>query len=148
MAPPLRGTEDKPWWHEGLKFECIRCGRCCRGEPGAVWFSPEEGKKISDYLGISEEEFYRLCVISRLGRHSLRERPNGDCAFLNPQDNSCSIYPVRPIQCALYPFWPSILTSRRIWQAQAKRCPGIDMGRLYSQEEISSLLRLSPFPDL
>ena len=79
MAPPLRGAENKPWWHEGLRFECIRCGRCCRGEPGAVWFSTEEGKNISDYL--IPRGFFRLYVVSRLGRHSLRERPSGDCIF-------------------------------------------------------------------
>jgi len=26
-----------PMYKDGLRFECQRCGSCCRGEPGVVW---------------------------------------------------------------------------------------------------------------
>ena len=31
-----------PWFKEGLKFECQRCGRCCRGEPGVIWVNKKK----------------------------------------------------------------------------------------------------------
>jgi Fe-S-cluster containining protein len=35
------------WFKDGLRFECQRCGRCCRGEPGVVWVNKQErGKNI------------------------------------------------------------------------------------------------------
>ena len=36
------------WWEEGLRFTCLGCGRCCRGEPGAIFFTPEEEEKIAE----------------------------------------------------------------------------------------------------
>lgn len=34
-----------PWFKDGQRFECQRCGRFCRGEPGVVWVNKEERKK-------------------------------------------------------------------------------------------------------
>ena len=36
-------------------FHCRCCGACCRWE-GQVRYLPEEGRKIAEFLGISEEE--------------------------------------------------------------------------------------------
>src|SRR5438105_3224904 len=27
----------EPWYQDGLRFSCTRCGHCCTGEPGFVW---------------------------------------------------------------------------------------------------------------
>lgn len=40
------------------------------------------------------------------------------CVFLDPF-GKCSIYPVRPIQCRTYPFWPSLLEDRETWESEA-----------------------------
>ena len=39
------------------------------------------------------------------------------------------VYPVRPLQCRTYPFWPEVLASRQAWQREARRCEGINRGR-------------------
>ena len=31
----------EPWYRDGLRFECTRCGACCTGAPGYVWVTPE-----------------------------------------------------------------------------------------------------------
>ena len=38
-----------PWFKEGLKFECQRCGRCCRGEPGVIWVNKKEIEKYHHF---------------------------------------------------------------------------------------------------
>ncbi len=136
------------WWKNGLFFECIGCGRCCRGEPGAIWFTPEEEKAIAAYLGKSPEDFLASCVTSVGGRRSIREHRNGDCIFLDTEKQRCRIYPVRPSQCALFPFWPSLLACPERWAAYARSCPGMDRGRRYEEAEILALLERSPFEDL
>ncbi len=44
------------WWEEGLRFTCLGCGRCCRGEPGAIYFTPEEEAAMAAFLGTGTEE--------------------------------------------------------------------------------------------
>jgi Fe-S-cluster containining protein len=73
---------------------------------------------------------------------SLRERANYDCVFWK---DGCSVYEARPLQCRTYPFWPSLLESRRAWDAMG--CPGMGKGELHSREEIEramALLREEP----
>lgn len=42
--------------------------------------------------------------------------------------------------------WAFYLTSREVWRAQSKKCPGIGMVKLYSNEAISSCLCFSAIP--
>lgn len=142
------GVEYKPWWIEGLYFACLGCGRCCRGEPGAVWISDRNIKEAAVILELDEGHFRGLYVVKRRKRLSLRERPNGECVMYERERGSCRIYSVRPPQCALFPFWPSILISPEEWEKVSLDCPGIGQGRHYSAEEIAVLLSKSPFPDL
>lgn len=136
------------WYSLGVRFTCLGCGRCCRGEPGAIWMTPQEVLAMAEHLGMSEEEFRRRYMTFRWGRQSLRERPNGDCIMLDPESNRCLVYPVRPAQCLLFPFWPSVMSSEENWERESRRCPGMGEGRLWCLEEIEELLKSSPFPDL
>lgn len=124
------------WWDEGLRFRCLGCGRCCRGEPGAIFFTPEEGQRVAAYLGISRSELQRKVTL-QWGPPSFRERPNGDCIFYDAETSRCSIYPVRPSQCRSFPFWPEVLESPASWEAYAARCPGMNEGPLLSPAEIT-----------
>ena len=40
----------------------------------------------------------------------------------------------------LYPLWPELLSSRRAWQAEAKRCEGIGRGTVIPIEKIRKAL--------
>ena len=136
------------WWAEGLRFSCVACGRCCRGEPGAIYFTPSEGAAISEFLTLSPEAFRRRYTTLRWGDISIRERENGECLFYCSTSNRCAIYPVRPEQCRSFPFWPSILESKACWDEAARSCPGMNRGDLHSPEEIDRIVRSCPFPDL
>lgn len=125
----------EPWYASGIRFECQRCGRCCRGEPGVVWVAPHEIDRMSRHLGISHQDF-RTLYLRRLGfRVSLRERPDGDCILFN---NGCSVYPVRPTQCSAFPFWKRALDSLETFRSVTRNCPGAGRGRVYSLAEICS----------
>lgn len=140
--------EYEPWWTNGLFFSCLGCGRCCRGEPGAIWVSDENIADASGEIGLDQADFRRMFVTLRWKRPSLREKPNGDCVMYERDRARCLIYGVHPPQCSLFPFWPSILESPGKWERASLTCPGIGQGRFYSPEEIMELLAKSPFTDL
>jgi Fe-S-cluster containining protein len=140
--------DDRAWWSGGAFFSCTGCGRCCRGEPGAIFFTPEEGERVRKFLGLDEAKFKRDCVTLAWGRPSFRERRNGDCVFYDALSAKCSIYHIRPLQCALFPFWPSVMESREVWDKEALRCPGMNSGQFHTAEEIKGALTLDPFGGL
>ena len=54
-------------------------------------------------------------------------------------DGRCRVYPVRPLQCATWPFWTENLKPET-WNGPVREtCPGIGQGRLYSRAEIERL---------
>lgn len=124
MDHPLHIQENKPWYKEGLKFQCTECGRCCSGFPGAVWISEEETAAIANYLNITKTQFLQQYTRRIDGKLSLIERENNyECIFL--KENRCSIYPVRPKQCKTFPWWPQNLKSKEDWEKAALHCEGI-----------------------
>lgn len=137
------------WWEaEGLLFECKQCGSCCCGEPGAIWVTPEEITEIADFLGISEPELRAGYLTRDAGRSSIREQENYDCVFLKRNIMNCGIYKARPLQCRLFPFWPSILRDKNIWNYYATRCPGMNQGKLYTSDIIKSFKNIEIWQDL
>ncbi len=127
-----------PWYKDGLRFECQRCGSCCRGEPGVVWMTKKEAKNISVSMGVSIELFTKNYLRLINGRISLLEHDDGDCVMY---DNGCKIYETRPRQCKTFPYWSSNLENETEWKEQKKTCPGIGKGNLRTSEEIDSSLR-------
>jgi len=131
---PQPSRPDAPWYAEGLRFSCTRCGGCCTGAPGYVWVAQDEMEAMAVALGISLEEFARRYCRRVWRRISLRELPNFDCVFLGAE--GCRVYPVRPRQCRTFPFWTSNLHNRRSWERLRAKCPGVDKGRHYGLAEI------------
>ncbi len=109
---------------EAFRFRCTSCGNCCRG-PGSVFFTPDELNAVFRYLELRGEEQARLRRLVVQGEENgyLVHRTAGACRFLG-NDNRCTIYPVRPLQCRSFPFWPSTFADRSGLEATAKECPG------------------------
>jgi Fe-S-cluster containining protein len=112
-----------------LHFSCTACGKCCAtaGEY-YVFLAAGEAEAIRAQLGLSSSWFRRR-YLARLetGELVLAAGKDERCVFLD-SNGRCSIYPVRPLQCRTYPFWPELVGSRRAWQREAVRCEGIDRG--------------------
>ena len=130
-----------PWYCDGLRFECTRCGRCCRGEPGFVWVREIEIASIARFLRLGVAELVKSYVRQAMGDYCFVELANGDCVFWSPA--GCRIYEVRPIQCRTFPFWSEYVRSPKGWAAVARRCPGVNHGRLYLPAEIEHLAELT-----
>lgn len=127
---------ETPWYHDGLKFQCTQCGNCCTGPPGYVWVNAEEIEAIAQYRGEEPKQLVSQSVRAVGMRHSLRERPNGDCVFLDADTRRCTIYPVRPRQCRTWPFWQSNLRSPEAWAQTCQVCPGAGKGDFVPLEHI------------
>lgn len=53
----------------------------------------------------------------------LKSRPpvpgeGGDACIFLGEDNRCTIYEARPLQCRTYPYWPRMMMSRDEWLAE------------------------------
>jgi Fe-S-cluster containining protein len=136
----------QPWFREGLRFECTRCGRCCRG-PGNVWLSDSEIEALAKATATDIDEFRRTHV-KRSGRKGLvlSQKRNQDCIFWDDAQG-CGVYENRPRQCQTYPFWKANLQSRSAWEAERQSCPGVGEGALHSREQIESMLTDDGIPD-
>ncbi len=119
---------EKPWYHQGLKFECAGCGDCCIGAPGYVWVNKAEIAAMAGQFDMEVAEFERQYVRLVGIRKSLLELADGDCIFFDRPERTCRVYHVRPRQCRTWPFWASNLRSRKDWDATALECRGANQG--------------------
>ncbi|UCD28663.1 MAG: YkgJ family cysteine cluster protein [Planctomycetota bacterium] len=130
------------WYKGGLHFACMECGNCCTGEPGYVWVTRQEIRRIAAFLG-HNQGWLSKDQLRRIGfKYSLTERPNGDCIFMQKNANGkrvCSIYSVRPLQCRTWPFWTSNLKSTNSWAEASLKCPGMNNGKQYNFCQIEEL---------
>jgi hypothetical protein len=130
----------EPWYQDGLRFTCTRCGHCCTGEPGYVWVTDAELAAIAAYRGETLEEVRTLYSRWTERGRTLREKVSGDCVFYD-RHKGCTVYPVRPPQCRTWPFWESNLTSPEQWERTQEACPGAGRGELIGVEEITKRLK-------
>jgi len=88
---------DKKVWKE---TDCLDCANCCKTMTPT--FTQGDIKRIAAYLKMTPDAFKEKWLY--------KERSTGDwmnrkqpCQFLNLQTNKCSIYSVRPADCAGFP---------------------------------------------
>jgi Fe-S-cluster containining protein len=132
----------EPFYSKGLRFDCRRCSRCCGGGPGYVFLTKADLERLLGRLGLDFPSFFKkycTTVDTGLGMAlSLRETPDYDCILWGGK--GCSVYEDRPVQCSTYPFWASVLESRRGWEEESASCPGIGEGGLRDRTFIEECL--------
>jgi hypothetical protein len=89
---------------DGIPFECIKCGRCCKWK-GYVFLSKPDVTSMANAL-TDEDENEFLDQYTRMldkGKYLvLKDKPDSrECMFL--ENNECSIYKIRPEQCKIFP---------------------------------------------
>jgi Fe-S-cluster containining protein len=130
----------RPWFADGLRFGCTISGRCCRshGDYTHVYFTQREERRLARHLDLSIPELRRRYIKIEGGYRVARSRDSA-CVFLD--DCSCIIYPVRPVPCRTWPFWPE-LRSSKWWKSHVLPvCQGAGSGRMHSLREIESAMR-------
>ena len=93
--PKLVADTDKKVWQD---VDCTKCANCCKTMTPT--FRKADVKRISEHLGMKPKEFVEKWLV--------KEEDTGDwvnktqpCQFL--KNNKCSIYEVRPKDCADFP---------------------------------------------
>lgn len=99
IVPEDLGTiaieEDAKMW---ANTNCLECANCCKKMTPT--FTPEDVKRISAHLKMSVKDFRnKWTYVEENGDTVNKTTP---CQFLGV-DNKCSIYEVRPLDCAEFP---------------------------------------------
>jgi Fe-S-cluster containining protein len=111
-----------------LRFECqAGCTNCCR-QKGFVYLTEADLVRIARFVGMKPAEFERVYVYRTKHLLRLRMPRHTQCHFL--REGGCSIHPVKPTQCRIFPFWPELVDDKREWRKTAAWCPGIGKGEL------------------
>jgi len=125
-----------------IRFHCSGCGKCCFGDPDeqVIELMDNELENISAYLNKEIKPFTKQYISTdEFGAQSIRIGRDHRCTLLG-ENNRCTVYPVRPLQCQTYPYWPEIMDTEQHWQGEAARCEGIDQGQVVSVTKIRAEL--------
>ncbi len=132
----------KPFYSEGLRFECQGSGKCCtsRGGYGFVYLDLRDQKRFAKYFKLTRPQFLKQYCGKKDGHVHLKDPPEnkGDCMFL--KNKQCSVYEARPEHCRTWPFWPENMNPRTWNKDLAVNCPGVGKGKVHTYEEIKKVL--------
>ncbi len=89
-------TLEKEVWKE---VDCLSCANCCKTM--SPTFTKADIKRISKHFSMTPLAFSKKWLRKdRVGDMLNKTEP---CQFLNLQDNKCSIYEIRPVDCSGFP---------------------------------------------
>lgn len=94
-------------WQE---VECLTCANCCKKMTPT--FTVKDLKRISAHFQMTPEAFKEKWLEKDKNKDWVNV--NQPCQFLNLKDNKCSIYEIRPEDCAGFPH-----LSKRKWEQYA-----------------------------
>lgn len=87
---------DKEVWAE---TNCLACSNCCRNMTPT--FNFQDLKRISAYFGVTISAFKAQWLYKNKKGEWMNQ--NEPCQFLDRKTNMCSIYAIRPKDCADFP---------------------------------------------
>ena len=144
-----------------LRFECTKCGECCRQRDMVVTLTASDILKLAIGLGFTGNEllhaldFYviekgksipdgfrnipRIKTERGMAYVALKKLDDSSCVFL--KDDLCMIHKIRPMVCSSFPFVFSKQNDTVSWSLHVKRgiCPGIGEGNRMTKEELISM---------
>ena len=102
--------KELPVLHEEAfeRVDCLQCAACCKNY--SPRFKTPDVKRISKHPGMKESHFIESYLkVDEEGDFVVKSTP---CPFLG-SDNLCSIYDVRPSDCARFPYTDEDVIFRR-----------------------------------
>ena len=134
-----------------FNFKCKRCASLCCNLGGPIITRKDIeliesiGYFVSDFFEpLKKNEVYSSIVVG-----GLKAKKDGSCIFLRSnikqKQHYCSIYPVRPVLCKLYPFTFECYNSNKIVLKIIPCCMGLNSyeGELITEKFIlKSILKL------
>lgn len=88
---------DREVWAE---TDCLGCANCCRKMTPT--YTVKDIKRISAHFMMTPEEFKSKWLVFDKKDQDWHNKKQ-PCQFLNLEDNKCSIYEIRPADCAGFP---------------------------------------------
>ncbi|MBK8711530.1 MAG: YkgJ family cysteine cluster protein [Niastella sp.] len=98
---------EKEVWQE---VDCLSCANCCKKMTPT--FTDQDLKRISAHFNQTPEEFRKQWLEKDKNKDWVNKQQ--PCQFLNLKDNKCSIYAIRPADCAGFPH-----LSKKRWKEYA-----------------------------
>lgn len=113
-----------PELHEATfsKINCLQCANCCKNH--SPRFKIPDIKRIAKFQGMKEGDFIlQYLRLDEDNDYVLQAQP---CSFLQA-NNECSIYDVRPSDCARYPYTDEDVLLKRpaITLRNTEVCPAV-----------------------
>lgn len=113
-----------------MRFECVKCGGCCKQNGALRLLYKEDIIEISKFLNLTVEEFCKQYNVQHIYKNLCFIEIHNECYFLD-KNNNCTINPVKPFFCANYiPYIDN--PGSPIYEV----CRGLGLGRDWKQEEI------------
>lgn len=111
-----------PHLHEEAfkKIDCLSCAACCKNY--SPRFKTTDIKRISKHLGQKESSFIETYLtVDEEGDFVVKKTP---CPFLG-SNNYCTIYDVRPSDCARFPYTDEdvLIKRQKLTLKNASFCP-------------------------
>jgi len=94
----LSAVLEKEVW---METDCLSCANCCKTMTPT--FNNADMRRISAHLHLTVDEFKAKYLRRERGGDRDWMNKVEPCQFLNLLDNKCSIYEVRPADCAGFP---------------------------------------------
>jgi Fe-S-cluster containining protein len=115
----LAAKADAEVWQE---VDCLSCGNCCKQMTPT--FKKADVLRISEHLGMTPDAFRtKWLTLDDEGKDWINKKQ--PCQFLDMKTNMCSIYAVRPADCAGFPYLKKkkMIDYIHIHQQNVEYCP-------------------------
>ena len=123
-----------------FKFECIRCGECCKIETVPVYITDLENW-VKDQTIFRVLHLLDLEVSEEVTRVILRKDEDGYCKLYHRDNKACSINYNKPLYCKSYPLG----YNGSNYVVKNKECPGLKAEKM-SPEDLQ-VMRDDAFAD-
>ena len=114
----LAAVKDIETWKE---TDCLSCANCCKTM--SPTYTKVDMVRIAGHFNMSVEAFRKKWLYKdRNGDWLNKKQP---CQFLNLADNKCSIYPIRPRDCAGFPHHTKrkMIDYMHVFKQNVEYCP-------------------------
>jgi Fe-S-cluster containining protein len=114
---------------KNVSFICHQCGRCCGDTEDIVrhiLLLKTDVASISNKLLLRDKEFAEEISGFEPYIYEMKKTEFGKCFFL--ENNTCTIYEIRPLICRFYPFQLENLGNNMYSFSYTSKCMGIGKG--------------------
>ena len=120
-----------------IKINCLDCmNRCCSNAFLTPLLLPSEEKSFNGLSELIETPFRNLSLLRKL---------NGNCILLNTENQRCTDYNNRPIECRIYPLLLDFSKPSVDVKLDNRFCPHFQTLE-YNQEKILEFVKTLDLP--